>query len=63
MPTWIGVIDRVVLGIRISMLRGRVGQRAGVRIAVYKAPGVRVVVARPQVDQTGEVKLFLRFSK
>jgi hypothetical protein len=45
------------------MLRSGVRERPGIRVAVDEAPGAWVVVARPQVDQDGEVKLFLRFSK
>jgi hypothetical protein len=55
-PTWIGEIDRVVLGIRISVLRSGVGERPGVRVAVDEAPGSGVVVVR--VSNTSPIIVF-----
>lgn len=56
MPAGIGVINWVVFGIRIAMLRGGVGQRAGVGVAADEGSGVGIVVARAEEDQAGWVR-------
>ncbi len=56
MPAGIGVINRVILGVGIAVLRGGVGQRAGVGVTADEGSGVRIVIARAEEDQAGWVR-------
>lgn len=58
MPARIGVINRVILSIRVAVLRGGVGQRAGVGVTADEGSGCGVVVARAEEDQACPVALF-----